>query len=49
MINCHALRLTSKPFGSLTANSYYETKTVSRYVPVTLLYVSGMKKPAKSQ
>lgn len=47
MINCHALRLTSKPFGSLTANSYYETKTVSRYVPVTLLYVSGMKKPIR--
>ena len=39
MINYHALRLTSKPFGSLTANSYYETKTVSRYVSVMLLYV----------
>ena len=47
MINYHALRLTSKPFGSLTANSYYETKTVSRYVPVTLLYASGMKKPIR--
>ena len=48
MINYHALRLTSKPFGSLTANGYYETKTVSRYVPVTLLYdVSGMKKSVR--
>ena len=47
MINYHALRLTSKPFDSLTANSYYETKTVSRYVSVMLLYVSGMKKSVR--
>lgn len=47
MINYHALRLTSKPFGSFTAYSYYETKTVSRYVSVMLLYVSGMKKSVR--